>query len=609
METRAMTRPFLTALLGGSALCLAGPVLAQTPVDPVIVTAERLPAPLTLTPDAYVVTEDDIARRQPSFAADVLAEVPGVSISEEGAFGGISSLRLRGATSDKTLVLIDGVSVNDPSQPAGGYDFSSTDMADIVRIEVLTGPQGALWGSDAIGGVVALTSREPNGLGLHVEGGSLNTLQTSATLGQATQTWAIGASVATYRTDGVSKADEKDGNTERDGFKTSTYTANLRFSPNDRITLDARARYNQAFVEYDGFGGPTGVIDSNDYSNAWYASGYVRAQVKDVLGFDQELRADLMALDRDYFGAYPYSAQGDQQVYRWSAQRQRGLYGLDFGVDYKAASENTGDGPAREDALGYYAIGRLTPTQRLSLTVSVRRDDPQHYRGQTTARVAGAYALGAGFTVTGSVGQGFKAPSIYETTYPCFECTVPGPNAGLKPERAVGWDGGLAWRSAHGALEVQATYFSLNVRDQIDYIYPTGYLNLERVRSTGVEADVKARLAHGWSLHGAYTHDDAVDAATGQRLLKVPRDVGSGGLSWRGRGWTTDLGVRAQSDSPDVYGAIKPFAIAYATAGYAVTARLSLTARVENLMGSHYQEAFGYGEPGRMILVGLSWRQ
>ena len=227
-----MSRPTLACLLaGGCALLPAIPARAQdASVDPITITAARLPAPLTRTPDAHVVTEERIEARQGTLAADVLTEIPGVSFSQNGAFGGVASVRLRGAPSDKTLVLIDGVPVNDPSAPAGGFDFSSMDLGDIRRIEVLTGPQGSLWGSDAIGGVIAFTSREPDGVRAAAEGGSLATWRAAASIGRATDRYALGLSASSLRTAGISKADARDGNRERDGFNTATLALSVAAS-------------------------------------------------------------------------------------------------------------------------------------------------------------------------------------------------------------------------------------------------------------------------------------------------------------------------------------------------------------------------------------------
>jgi vitamin B12 transporter len=600
----------LSALLGGSALALGwqAAAFAQTPIDELTITASRLPAPLSRTPDAYIVTEDQIVQRQATVATELLATVPGVSFTQSGPYGGVATVRLRGAASDKTLVLIDGVPVNDPTAPAGGFDFSTLDVGDISRIEVLTGPQGSLWGSDAIGGVIALTSREPSGLRASAEAGSLATYRETASVGRSTETFAAGATVSAFRTGGISKADVRDGNSEPDGFNNTTLALNGRVTLSDRLTLDARARYNHAAVEYDGFGVKTGVADSKDNSDTDTVSGYVRAQVKQVLGFDHELRIDLMGVDRQTHGTFPFNAKGDQQIWRWSAQRQTTAYGLAFGLEHKIAGENTGSGRQTESADSAYAIGRWTPTAKLDLTVSLRRDDPQHYAGQTTARAAVTYDVGAGFTLNGSVGQGFKAPSIFQTTYPCFECAHPGPAKNLRPERAEGWDLGGAWRSRDGALQLEATYFDLRVRDQINYAFPNGYSNIDRVRSTGVEVGGEARLGGGWSLRGSYTHDDAVDAKTSKPLIRIPEDTGSGSVAWQGGGWHADLGVRGQSQAPDSNGPIRSFAVAYITASFAVTSHLSVTGRIENLADTRYQEAFGYGEPGRTVMVGFRWR-
>ncbi len=603
-----MTRPSLAWLLAGAA-CIPFQAGAQAPapVETVTVESARLPTPLSLTPGAHVLTAEDIQRRGAPFVADVLAEVPGVSISENGAFGGVSTVRLRGASGDKTLTLIDGVPVNDPSAPAGGFDFSSLDVANVGRVEVLSGPQSALWGSDAIGGVVSISTREAEGVSLSAEGGSLATVRTAASLGHATEGYAFGAGVSTFRTDGVSKADFADGAKERDGFNTTTVSANARVTPNARISFDARARVNLAATEYDqGFGGRTGVTDSNDSSDVRTASGYVRAQVKDLLGFDHTLRADLMDLDRQYHGAFPFGALGGQQLIRWSAQRQQTLYGVSLGAEHRSAQENTGGGRQTSDATGYYAIGRWTPEASLNLTASLRQDEAQHYGGQTTGRLAAAWGAGAGFTIKGSWGQGFKVPSIYETTYPCFECAHPGPAKTLRAEHADGWDAGLAW--AGGPVSLDLTWFDLRVRDQIDYRFGAGYLNTARVRSTGLEASAEVRLPSGFSARGQLTHDDAVDGLTGLRLPKVPRDTGSASVGWQGGKITVDVGLRAQDAAADVYGTIQPFAVAYMTGAYALTPSLSLTARVENLGDVHYQQAFGYGEPGRMVLIGLRWR-
>ena len=557
-------------------------------------------------------TETRSRRAAPVFAADVLATVPGVAISEDG-FGGVSSLSLRGASADKTLVLIDGVPVNDPSQPEGNFDFSSLDLASTQKIEVLSGPQGALWGSDAIGGVVSITSIEPKGLRLAGEAGSLDTYREVASAGVSTSGYAAGVSYSGFRTVGVPNADEKFGNTQPDGFNDTTVSLNARYEATDRISLDARLRYVHSTEEYDLFFDPRYVEDPTASNAVQSETGYVRARVKNVFGFDQELRVDLMGLDRSYFGEYPFSARGDQEVVRWMATHEEQTWGLELGLEHKRAAENTGDGLVSRDDDDAFVIARWTPDARLNLTGSVRQDQYQGYTGQTTARGSAAYSLGWGFSLLASAGQGFQAPSIYEITYPCLECTVTGPPKGLKAEEALGEDAGVGWRSKDGATQGRVTVFGLNVTNQIDYEYPIGYLNLSSARSAGLEFSGQTKLVDGFSLRGAYTFLAGVDGAGPAQLLRIPRNSGSGSLDWRGRLWggrdaQAEVGFRGQDQATDYYGDLHPYMIAYARGSLNLTAHLALTARVENLANTHYEQAYGYGEPGRMVLVGLNWR-
>ncbi|HVY33830.1 MAG TPA: TonB-dependent receptor, partial [Caulobacteraceae bacterium] len=494
-----MQRFCLPILALGGSLCLVGPALADPAAADVVITSSRLSQPLAITPDATVISREQIQSRGAVFAADVLATVPGVIIGENG-FGGISSLSLRGASSNKTLVLIDGVPVNDPSQPQGSFDFSGLDLASTQRIEVLNGPQGAIWGSDAIGGVVSIISLEPDGLSASGEVGSLATYRQMASAGISTERYAAGVSYGGFRTAGVPNADQKFGNTQPDGFNDTTVSLNGRLEVNDRVSLDSRVRYVHAAEEYDIFSNPAHVTDPTASSVVESEAGYVRARIKDVLGFDQELRVDLMGLDRNYFGKFPFGAHGDQEVLRWTATRQEKTWGLQFGAEHKRAAENTGGGLLTRNDDGLFVIGRWSPQDRLNLTASVRQDAFNAYGNQTTARGGASLRLGGGFTVVGSVGQGFKAPTVFEVTYPCLECTVPGPPKTLRAEQALGEDVGLDWSTTGGDTGARITLFNLSVTNQIDYIYPTGYLNQSHVRTAGLEFSGHHRLGHGFSL-------------------------------------------------------------------------------------------------------------
>ncbi|MEO8927190.1 MAG: TonB-dependent receptor plug domain-containing protein, partial [Caulobacteraceae bacterium] len=270
-------------------LLLAGPAFADppTPVGEVIVTAGRLPAELADAPDAHVVTRQEIDLRQASFAADVLRLIPGLAVSDNGAFGGATGVRIRGASADKTLVLIDGVVQNDASQPSGGYDFGALDLSDIARIEVLSGPQGSLWGSDAIGGVIALATREEDGWRAALEGGSLSTARASVGFGHSGEAWALGASASGFSTGGVSKAD---GFPERDPFYEWTASLGGRVALNPALGLDGRVRYANSHTDIDGYAPPAFTFgDTAEYATSRAWTGYARATWAGPWGFTHTL--------------------------------------------------------------------------------------------------------------------------------------------------------------------------------------------------------------------------------------------------------------------------------------------------------------------------------
>ena len=602
-------------LLAVSVLLAAARAHAEEPttVQDLVVTATRLPTPESLAPDVQVITGQEIQLRQASFAFDVLDTLPGVQISRQGAFGGVTSVMIRGAPSDKTLVMIDGAPVNDPTSPEGTFDFSTVDLEDIDRIEVLSGPQGSLWGSDAIGGVVSLVTRETDGWRASAEGGAFGTVRSTGAIGFANDREALGADVGWYGSDGISKADARDGNTERDGMESITGQLNGRYRATDWLTLDAKARINWAHVDLDGFGGPTGVIDGPDSQHGWMATGFVRARIAGPWGVNQELRVDGMKLDRvddGFFGGidFPFEAKGRRLDWRWSAEKTGlGPNSVMVGVERQDDHEAAGDGGRSAHNWAGFAIWRFAPEGPLSTTLSVRRDDPSAYAGVTTVRASGVLKLGGGFSLNGAFGQGFKAPSIFETTYPCFECTPPGPAQGLKPEHAQGFDGGLVWTSPGGRVTARLTGYDLTIRNEINYALPQGYVNIDRARTTGAEAELDAVLGWGFHAKASYAYAHARDE-TGATLLRVPANSGSVELDWTHGGAEAALVVRSQSAAQDVSGVIRAFTVANLSGAWRLNDHVQLTARMENIANAHYQEAFGFGEPGFGLFVGVRLR-
>lgn len=577
-------------------------------VDAVIVT--RLPSEPESVLGLTVITDEDIDRRQAIFASDLLSTTPGLSLSRNGGFGGVTTVRTRGAAGDKTLVLLDGVVQNDASSPNGGFDFAAFDLADIERIEILEGPQGSLWGSDAIGGVISFTSRELDGYRLNLEGGSFSTIRGSAAGGIVADRFAVGGSVAGYKSDGVSKAAN---GSEDDGLESWTVSANGRFDISDKVSLDGRVRYNEYDVDIDGYDAFFAFGDTPDRAKAEAWSGFARLKAEDVLGLDHSLSVDLYNIQRDNISSFSSSYEADRRTLRYTAGRGGAGDPLAFVVgverDDTEASVSTG---AKADLGSTSAFGviRFAPVEPLTLSGALRYDNPDEFEAKTTARVSAAWNIGAGFAAQVSWGQGYKTPTISQTV--CDFCFPVGPSVGLKPETAEGWDVGASWRSADDAIFVQVTGYNLDVEDQIAFSGGR-YVNITRTSSTGVTASFDGAFGP-FTVKASYAYTDAINDSTGARLLRVPEHSGSASLGWSNDRFDALLTIRAEGEQADSNPATfasetrDGFVTADLTGGWKLNDKVTFTARIENLADEDYQETLGYGEAGRAAYIGVRIR-
>ncbi|MBU1324802.1 MAG: TonB-dependent receptor [Alphaproteobacteria bacterium] len=597
-------------LLLTTAAVLAAPtcVLAQetTRVDDVVVTATRLPAIVQDTPGARVIDAETIRLRGAVFAQDILADVPGLSVYRAG-LGGVTSVRMRGASQDKSLVLVDGVPVNDPSQPAGGFDFLGFDLGVTERIEVLSGPQSSLWGSDAIGGVIAFTSREIDGLEADAEVGSFDTARGRLGAGTSTDSHAFGASWSRYETDGISAAAS---GTEADGVEVETVAANGRVDLTDRLSIEARARQSDVFAEIDDFG-PVDSLDTTDTRNR---SGFVRLTAAGVLGLDHQVTAAASDVARVTDSAFPSTYEGERRLLRWQADGGAGSGMVwAFGLEREETEAFLNGRAADLGVNSAFGTLRWRATGRLTLNLGLRHDSTDDFGGETTGRVSAAFALGNGFTLSGAYGTGFKTPSVSQAV--CDFCFVlPGTVVpALGPESARGGEIALGWRSVDGRFDGRVTAYRLDVDDQIDGVFDPGtfefyYVNIDETRTDGVELEGRATLGGGFDLTLAWAWTDAQDLGAGTPILRVPERAGSATLAWTGDRLSAALTVRGEGDMPDSGGTREGFVTANLNAAWRASDRVELTVRVENLGDETYEQLLGYGEPGRSGYVGVRLR-
>lgn len=585
---------------------------ADAPLTEVVVTATRLPAIVADTPGARVIDRAAIEQRGAVFAADILHDVPGLSVVRSGAFGGVAQVRIRGATPGKTLVLVDGAPVNDPAEVNGAFDFSGLELSDIDRIEVLSGPQSSLWGSDAIGGVIAFTTRELDGFGLDLEAGSYETVRGRLAAGVSTERYGFGAWVSHFDTDGISAADAADGNPEPDGFTSTTMGARGRYAVTPGVAVDGSVRWTDSEVDLDGYPAPAyALADTLDTQASEQWSGFGRLRLN-ALGLAHQISVSASDISRETVSAFPSVFEADRQVFRW--QGDGSAAGVDFAIGAEREDTEGSLSSGLTEELGTssaFATARIDPTDRLSLTGALRFDDADAFGSKTTGRVSGAFEAGDGLILSAAWGTGFKAPSISQAV--CDFCFSAQPFPVLRPETAEGYEGAIGWGSADGRIEGRLTVYRLNVEDQITYVFDPAtfdsyYVNIAETATDGVEFEGRGQLPGGFDLTLAYAWTDARDETTGARLLRVPEQSGSATLGWTGRRLTGALTVRAEGDQDDAGGVREAFITAHLNGSWVLTDRVTLTARIENLADERYQQVFGYGEPGRSGSVGLRLR-
>ncbi|MBW8304790.1 MAG: TonB-dependent receptor, partial [Brevundimonas sp.] len=506
----------------------------------------------------------------------------------------------------------DGVPVNDPAEVNGAFDFSGLELSDIERIEVLSGPQSSLWGSDAIGGVIAFTTRDLDGLALDAEAGSFDTVRGRLAAGVSTDRYGFGAWVSHFDTDGVSAADEADGATEADGFTSTTAGARGRYAFTDRLALDGSVRWTDSEGDLDGYPAPAYVLadtDGTQTSEQW--SGFGRLRL-DALGLSHQFSLSASDIGRETVTDFPTAFEADRQTYRWQADGAAAGVAFALGAEREETEGSLSTGLTEElGTTSAFATARIEATGRLSLTGALRFDDTDDFGSKTTGRVSGAFDAGAGFTLSAAWGTGFKAPSISQAV--CDYCFSSQPFPVLRPETATGYETAVGWSSPDGRLEGRATVYRLKVEDQITYVFDPAtfdsyYVNVAETATDGVELEGRARLGGGFDLSLAWAWTDARDETTGARLLRVPEQAGSATLGWSGERLSAALTVRGESDQDDAGGVREAFVTANLNGSYGLTDTVTLTARIENLADERYQQVFGYGEPGRSGYVGIRLR-
>ncbi|MDY0291018.1 MAG: TonB-dependent receptor [Desulfuromonadaceae bacterium] len=641
-------------------LALAHPLWAQTEtptqnIAEVVVTATRTEAGLDQVggTSLSVITAADIEARQFHSLAQALRTVPGLQFSSTGGMGASSRVFMRGADTKNTLLLIDGIEVNDPADPNRGADLANISLDNVERIEVIRGPMSVLYGSNATAGVINIITRSGAGdVGGYVggEAGTYSTTKGYAGVSGSGSKGGFSLAVSHLETDGYSLANADNnriphaGNTsEDDGWRNTNASGKVDIDISANTTLTAVARYTEAVMDEDewgpGYAGDRFTTDPVTWAPkaAPHETKKGRQESERFLG-KVELRNQLFeerfesVLDYKYarqkresyaqdgFHAYDYTGTTDE--WSWQGNLKLGSpHGVNFGVDYlNEKSDSSFD--AKEDArtVSYWAQHQFIYAG-FDVVSGVRYDEHEEFGGKTTWRIAPAYTFPrTGTLLRGVYATGFRAPSLYEL-YSQYGDTR------LDPEQSTAWEFGVEQPLFDAKVEVGVTYFWMEFEDRIDWdstrvipgqAWPGGYAQMDgKSNTSGVEVFLALYPVDSFNIRLDYTYTDTEDV-DGSRMERRPLNqvhVGLNYTPWRAVGLNVDAywvdERQAIAAAQDINGAavevLDDYFLVNVAAHYDITDMLRIYARVDNLLDEHYEEAWSYATPGQSFYVGAKF--
>lgn len=612
-------------------------------VESVVVTASRLGGLHAdmIGSSLSVLNSEDIESRQTQIVSDVLRDIPGVAVSRTGPVGGLTQIRMRGAEGNHTLVMIDGIKASDPYQ--GEFDFATLIADDVARVEVLRGQQSALYGSDAIGGVInyiTASGSDASGVRGKVEGGSFGTIQASLRAAGVEDGFDYAVSGSYFNTDGV--PDSRTGvrnlgstNTVLAG-KFSYTLGDLKLKLVTRLSNTASDINEQDWT----YGSKTYgyEVDGNGSYHNQAQYGLVSAEYDLLEGhWKNALTLQGVNAARNDFGNSGYAA--DVRSAGDKGQREKFSYvsafdfttsdwvhtltgAIDLEREYYRNTDPSGyaeTGLHHNDTMGFVADYNVVYAGRLALGAAVRFDKNYNFKDDTTYHFQASYKFDMGLRLHAAAGSGVKNPGMYEL-FAYSAGTFMG-NPDLKPEQSQGWEAGFEQSLFASRALIGVTYFSSILQDEIatKYVYTiTGYYSTpyNATKSSpqrGIEANITVHLDENWSADIAYTYLHARQDGL-QEVRRAP-NIGSFNLSWNSDGgdYGANLTVRYNGNqqdydytvSPTGRANLKAFTLVNTDGFWKINDTFRLYGRVENLADEKYEEVYTFRAPGRAFYAGV----
>jgi len=615
-----------------------GGVALPTPQPEIIVTGSRFAtAPDEIAPNVTVLERDVFDVEKPAKLADLLRRVAGVHVDQVGGRGGTGSVYVRGADPNYTLVLIDGVRVNDPTNARGGsFDLSALDIADVERVEIARGPYSAVYGGDALAGVINIITRHvPATKGyasIDAMGGAYDTREIALNAGGPVVggNWNMGFSdthegeqvrgneFASQRVSGTFDTEfgafttlsfsGRYAETEREGFPDDS--GGYEFADIREVEKrDANEGVFGAGLTHRAgdatFALTLGYLDRSDHID----SPGVAPGVRDPFGIPPSIvDSDLTRFTATFTGTQKFS-ENVSLAYGAEWQREEGTSdgSLDFGGGFVLPTSFA----LTRTSWAPFAEVRLDTSFGLSTQAGVRVDNPDGYSSVTSPRLRVAYEFAdSGFSVASAWGKAFKLPSMYALGHPLVG------NPDLVPERGESYEVELSQRMLDGKARWSATYFDGEFRNAIDFDSgpPPMLVNRNRVDTEGFELAGQLGVSEQWTLDASVTNAKSRIASTGNELRNRPEWRAGLGAHWAPNAAlnfsaaATYVGSSFDSSIPTGDVDLPAYTRVDVSAVWQISPRFESYLAIDNLTDEQYEQFVGFEARGIAPRLGVKFR-
>ncbi|WP_035588740.1 TonB-dependent receptor plug domain-containing protein [Hippea jasoniae] len=608
----------------------------------IVVTATRSKIKAIKSPSfVSIISKKQIKQQGIDFTKNVLKFVPGLSVSSNGPFGGLTNVFIRGLSSRYTKFLLDGVDVSDPSQTQPYLDFGDITSNSLSRIEIVEGGQSGLYGANAIAGVINMITKTGKGkpyIKYTQEAGSFNTYSENLESGGRIKNTSFYIDVFRMDTKGISKMDKFDNKThsysrgdEKDAFYKTALNSRIEFIPKEGIKLGNIIILSKDTSYLDVLSSPPN--DSNASNLTAQAKGYRQKSkfIFDKLYLSNKLNR-LANLDIDLFyvnhkrkslsdpqGDYYY--KGKRWGYSVKLNRRFGVVKIILGSDYaKEYYKDSGNfKKLRYNIAGFgEAIAQIN---NLTLQAAAREDHFKTFGNHFTYKVGANYLIPETNTILkANYATGFRAPSIWELySSPNPSWQFLGGNSSLDPERSKGWSFGVMQYLYGDKITASATYFKNIIKDRITYYtdpatWQSTYKNVKgKTVSDGFETQITAKPADWLSLNVSYTYTKSINPDTGRQSARIPLRVYSGWIK------CTTLNSKLSAlldgryigrryDDKNHTHQTGKYAVFDFTTLYKPLNNLELSLTIKNIFNRFYQEVYGYSTLPRSVFAKVSYK-